>query len=444
MMNTFEDKQKANTLRKAGQLKEALALYQKLWFKSEQRDVYIAAGYLHCLRKLDHKSNALKFADQYFEELKALPWGKNELVWTYIQFLFQEDAKARQDISKISATAARLMEFNPEEQIKKIIVMKVLRIAKANKRWDLVNEWALKVDPETLDSKPRKINGKKTWPQRAVWYNCRINGLLGSDDPADQKQALQLSNEASTLFIPQRKFFRRLAARAHDMLGNTEQAALIYKDLCAIPRVDWWIHYEYAKLLQKTGDNGEAITFMCQAAQSVPKTEKLVNLFYDLALLFRNEGNPSEAKAHLLLCKYVREKHNWTVSQDLLSLLQHPDLQSAGEHHSLEEALAYCKKTWTRITGKEGGTRKPTAADRSLGSDFRHPKRGLQGRVKGTSVERPYCFIIDDNQESYFCLKTNLPPGVEDGRIVVFDAIPSFDRKKNIPSWKAANIKTAT
>ena len=128
----------------------------------------------------------------------------------------------------------------------------------------------------------------------------------------------------------------------------------------------------------------------------------------------------------------------------MLSLLQHPDLQSVSEHHnSLEEALSDCKKTWTRITGKQGETRQP-AAGRPPGSESRRPKRGLQGRVKGTAEERPYCFIIGDNQESYFCLKANLPPGIEDGHVVIFDAIPSFDRKKNIPSWKAANIEIAT
>ena len=44
-------KYEANALRKAGNFREALALYQDLW-NSGIQDEYIAAGILQCLRKL--------------------------------------------------------------------------------------------------------------------------------------------------------------------------------------------------------------------------------------------------------------------------------------------------------------------------------------------------------------------------------------------------------
>ena len=106
-------------------------------------------------------------------------WGKIELVWTYIQFFFQEGEKADQDIDMISAAAARLMEFNPDEQKKETIVMKVLKTAKASKRWDLVNEWALKIDPEALDSRPREINGRDSHPLDNATLLSRSDGSPG-------------------------------------------------------------------------------------------------------------------------------------------------------------------------------------------------------------------------------------------------------------------------
>jgi len=42
---------------------------------------------------------------------------------------------------------------------------------------------------------------------------------------------------------------------------------------------------------------------------------------------------------------------------------------------------------------------------------------------------------------TFYCSKNNLPSEISDGTKVVFDAIPSFDRKKQKESWKAVNIR---
>ena len=51
MTNMTEQKQKANELRKAGKIKEALPLYRNLYKETE--DEYEGAGLLQCLRKLE-------------------------------------------------------------------------------------------------------------------------------------------------------------------------------------------------------------------------------------------------------------------------------------------------------------------------------------------------------------------------------------------------------
>jgi len=56
--------------------------------------------------------------------------------------------------------------------------------------------------------------------------------------------------------------------------------------------------------------------------------------------------------------------------------------------------------------------------------------------------ERMFCFIVSKTGDSYFCFKADLPEDITDKAILVFDAIPSFDKKKNKQSWKAINIRT--
>jgi hypothetical protein len=48
------------------------------------------------------------------------------------------------------------------------------------------------------------------------------------------------------------------------------------------------------------------------------------------------------------------------------------------------------------------------------------------------------------DEQSFFCYKSDLPPDITDGNEVTFDAIPSFDKKKNKESWKASNIRHCT
>jgi hypothetical protein len=66
----------------------------------------------------------------------------------------------------------------------------------------------------------------------------------------------------------------------------------------------------------------------------------------------------------------------------------------------------------------------------------------LKGKVKMGPSDRPYCFLLSDTRESYFCRKSDLPEGAADGVMLQFDAMPSFDKKKNQESWKAVNVRT--
>ena len=56
-------------------------------------------------------------------------------------------------------------------------------------------------------------------------------------------------------------------------------------------------------------------------------------------------------------------------------------------------------------------------------------------------AERSFCFITAEGGQSYFCLKADLPKGIADGANLVFDAVPSFDKKKNKEAWKAVNVR---
>lgn len=96
-----------------------------------------------------------------------------------------------------------------------------------------------------------------------------------------------------------------------------------------------------------------------------------------------------------------------------------------------QETLSYCRKEWESTLGLN--TSRSTAPQRE-------PRSGLTGKIFLCDATRPFCFIRGDNNESFFCLKSDLPDGVKDEEMLSFTALPSFDKKKNKDSWKATDI----
>jgi hypothetical protein len=99
-----------------------------------------------------------------------------------------------------------------------------------------------------------------------------------------------------------------------------------------------------------------------------------------------------------------------------------------------DDVLAECQRFWRRTVGAQYDSRVPSVKSRGV-------KRMVEGKLKLGPPERPYCFLHSDTRESYFCLKSDLPNSVTDGVTLQFDAMPSFDKKKNQESWKAVNVR---
>ena len=150
-------------------------------------------------------------------------------------------------------------------------------------------------------------------------------------------------------------------------------------------------------------------------------------------------GKYKEARAHLVLCKYVRNEKGWTVPESIINTVSDLNkiIGNNKEPSSLKEALGICRSEWSKLLGKENDLK-------NLSGKKRKVKKGLVGKVSLGRSDRPFCFIIAKDEQSFFCYKSDLPPDIIDGNKVSFDAIPSFDRKKNKESWKASNIRHCT
>jgi tetratricopeptide (TPR) repeat protein len=429
----FEMSQRANELRKNGKFDEALPLYREL--VKDDADSYSAAGLLHCLRKLRLFDEALSLCTPASQKHMLLDWYRKEVVWTLIQgkLRVMDDTAS---VPEVVSVAKSILALEPKDYSARWrTVHPVLKKAGGHKKWDIVFEWAKKVTPDELSTAPMKDDREREgWCERAVWYNYRIRSMI---EVGDREQATKLALEATNLFPRQAKFFKRLEALAQLRLGRFAEAELLYGKLTIGGRPDWWILREHGHVLKELGRSQEALTAMSKAALSNRKLEAMVSLFSDIGFLCRQNDLKQDARNHLLLSKYIREKHGWAVSQAIsvgITELNH-ELAALPGSEDFERVLAECQRFWRRMVGAQYDSREPSLKSRGV-------KKAVKGKLKLGPPERPYCFLHSDTRESYFCLKSDLPNGVTDGVTLQFDALPSFDKKKSQESWRATNVRT--
>jgi len=430
--NRFEMSKRANEHRKNGELEKALPLYREL--AKDDSDSYSAAGLLHCLRKLHLFDEALALCIPANPRHLALDWYRNEVIWTRIQGELNR-TNEKTPIQEIESIAQSILMLEPEESTAKwAIVRRVLKAAKSRKRWDIVSTWIERVHPEELSTVPMKDNtGRDGWCDQALWHYLKIRSMI---EVGDKTKAVSFAQNATNLFPKQQKFFRRLEALAHLRLGTLAEAERLYSTLYRGGSADWWILHEHAQVLRDLGKDEEALTAMCKAALSNNKSELLVALFSDIGFLCLNTERKEDARNHLKLCALIREEKNWSVPQIVSStiLVLEKELVESPAPPDLNAALAACQKFWRKTVGAQYDSREPSLKSRGV-------KRMLKGKLKMGPLERPYCFLLSDGTGSYFCRKSDLPTGIADGVMLQFDAIPSFDRKKNQESWKAINMR---
>ncbi|SLK17358.1 MULTISPECIES: tetratricopeptide repeat protein [unclassified Paenibacillus] len=425
-----ELKIEANRLRKAGEIRDALHIYRTLW--SKNNDKFDGAGLLHCLRKLKSFDEALPLADELLLKYKDFNWCRIEITWTYIEGKL-EQFKDKEPLENVLEVANEILSLQPEDFALNKVVFSVLKSAKGSNKWDIVNDWVTKIDPSTLSKEPILESKREGWSYYTLWYNYKINALikLGLYSPAIELLNILLPE------IPrgQQKFFRRLAALSFYLLGEYDKAEERYKKLCSHPNPDWWLLHEYAKVLRDKGEPSKAINLMYKAAANNSRLESMVTLFLDISILCKENNNLEISRNHLYLTLYVREKYEWKIAEDLLSRINNINNQigNNSKPNSLSEALKLCRDVWKTAHGIE--------ETKTLTPAIKNKRTNLSGRVKINHNDKPFCFIFLTNNESIFCYKSDLPTNIKDNDIVIFDSIPSFDKKKNAESWKATNVR---
>jgi tetratricopeptide (TPR) repeat protein len=419
MTNTSDNKLKANELRKKGDIKAALPIYKELWEISQ--DKFDIAGLIFCYRKLKDFNKAIPLAMEAYSKFASFDWCRNEYIWTLIQgklYTFPDDG----ELSELLSIVEDIINAKPDEIAYKITVFKLLKFAKKNNHWDILNIWITKIDPKILDGYKDETSG---WTDKELWFYYRVNGLIYSHKEVD---AIKIIEDNKNDIYKQNKFFERLKAKAFINLGNLEEAEKIYNTL-ASKKTDWWLIHEYGNLLLKRNKPEDALISLINAAQTPPmKLELKVSLFSDIGNLLISLNKNDFALPHLLLSKAVREEKGWSVG-NLRDKIVQINKDYKDEKIEIKVLLNNCKDVWKEFVEEKN-------------NDVNEPKqtRNLKGKISNLNKDKAFCFIKTKDNQSFFCFKSDLPIGTTTDHILKFDIKQTIDRKKNTTSFKAFNI----
>lgn len=416
-----EIKNQANTLRKSGNLKEALPIYEKL-FDKEVKDRFDSAGYLHCLRKLKKYDEAMKVAAICEELFTNFNWMRTEIIWTYISNLKQ--MTETEPIDKFLSIANKVLFLEPDDVQTNITVLTVLKKAKQMKKWDIATQWVDKLNVLTLNKEPLVANGKTTiWSDYLIWQKYKVTCLIFEKK---YQEAIYQLNLIRSDIKQVEKFFLVLEAEAFKGIGELQKSIDILTKLARNPKADWWIIHRYSLVLNEVGKKEHSLKEMYRAASLSRKLENSIKLFRDIFWLAKELDKLEEAHYHLLLFRMIREHNDWPVHEEVEKQIKLTGEKLKGDKvQTYHEVLRKCRSYW----GQDIST---VVSNKSI-------QRNLKGKLIKVKSDRPFCFVKTQS-ESFFCNKSEIKGEPVEGLAVKFDVIPTFDQKKQQDSWKAINI----
>ena len=390
-MTATEAARAITAARKAGQLEQALQLGREA-FRQWPEDHAVRRAIAWCL----------------WERVKALvDRGIDDRSWQEVL----RDLALASEWASDSVVLGAYNKFDPLP----LMVTTVMRKAKGSQMPARVVEAARFADPSLLSDSQ---TGDFASP-RMAWLSYATGAWA---DLKDWQSLLHL--EAQAIPIPKqrdREWVIYRFALAHENTGDPEGALRLFE--MAFPTISApWQRVAKARMLLASGRTDDAVLEARRALASTKRDDLLLTIdaFHVIARTLAGSDR-SRAVAHAAIAVAVRQEKGYGPDakvRQTLAALGVTELETA-DHAMIAEQSAWWKAADSSV--------------RSTGEVTKHLPHGGAGFITG-----------DDGKQYYFSRKRDddrplLPVGTK----VTFEAVSSFDAKKNAPSFKAVRVRRA-
>jgi len=411
----------AKQLNRAKQYAEAADIYRELY--AEKQDITDGTELVFCNLQLKRYVEALELCRQLYARS---PEQKNIRVF-YAQSIYYTQIKtdkpdkdtymrAAQGLTKLVSPADPYGFFIPT-------VLKTLAFLKEHRPDDaaLRLEWANKVLPENLSSKPFEIQGKKddkhiSLPsQLETWALHKANALAAcKHHSALCEFATSILNRPDMQQSRYRVWLVRLLAQAHLHTGNPAEALNLYEKIIE-QKKDWFLYHEYARLHARNAQADQALHLLTHIRLMQIPPYGAVSVALTSADLLKTKGELAQSQGITALARQIAQRNSLELGKTA---------QNAFAEIS-DDTPIYM---WDNFCKQHRKKHEPAHTGRFL---FWLPGEKA-GFIRTEQGEKLYFSASDfDGQTAQLNPDTALK----------FDIADAYDKKKQQKSKKAVNIK---
>jgi len=312
----------------------ARRIFEKLWEDSNGRNMFVLSWYGRTLRKLDENQKFINICDELDESLYTRnQYVKDVLCWSIYDIFIKSYSVDNQDgfgnfIKRAEFIISKSSQLSLEDSSKNPYVLTVMKVVKAyNKRASVrhkeIIKWLSLLNPDILSEevfnfvdnsgKDRELASPKEFYYqnlaKAYEKTEQFEECIGICETAFN--TIKKFHYRNQIWLKARMLFCKCMIQE-----DVEHAIEDYRKL-ADKENFWFMYHKLSSLCFRYNKIQEALFYACKSLKARFEHEKMVNLFYDTALLWQAIGNKNNAKLYFHASAYYRTKFGWSIPEEL-------------------------------------------------------------------------------------------------------------------------------
>ncbi|MGC8866162.1 MAG: hypothetical protein ACP5O2_10640 [Bacteroidales bacterium] len=330
------------------QYAQALELYRKALLEKplQTAENYSRASF--AANRCNEHNTSFKWAQKAYEIDPENPLVLQALAWAFYFYLNFLKDRASSDfiISWLTRLASKTIPETAKPFALAVIQAVPRLLDKEMPPFLSITRWLNQINPEILSNEPIIIqaneqNRMELASQRETLWALRTQVLY---EAGWYTECIDMCNQAlnqpihwhynNDIWINRRK------ALSCEALGQHKEAITIYEKLLS-HREEWFIHYEYARLLKTQGDINKSQEHAARALLAEGQLSSKIHLIKFTAQTLQESGRSREAELHYLLWIGIYQEKGWRIPET-------SDLKNEwiNAQHDVKKLLSEARKLW--------------------------------------------------------------------------------------------------
>lgn len=410
---------------------------------------FAGSRYMYCLRQsgAGGAREAVSFGRAQKDLLRSNEHARREYAWAlYGGYLKEAKEDTDEEVAGIDEPALKIGEEpsnfrvtvriartilklvpSTDTFLRKLTVFAICKEAKRLKKWEYIEEFARRLDVQTLSLEPGEFNGRRLPSDYQRWAFSVTRALLESER---YEECIAQAHEASEKLPENERFhFLRWETLARVRMGQAEEGLKQLEYINVRYPKQWYVQSDIASVLVQLGQYEPALLWFCRSMSMPGDLKGRIATLKSMCEILQRLERWQVVYEHLRLIWAIElelgSTRNAERTEQHLHEFQrlHADqLQAISAVPTLSSAVKPCRATWQKLIQSAQPTQR--------------------GRISFLNEEKRYGFVTNDDGRFHF--KFNVFRGKPELNMwVEFETESTFDQKRGEVSTSAVNVRLA-